>query len=120
MKCFNHPAAEAVGLCRSCGRALCHDCVAEVGMSVRCRNRCEADVAAINDMVLRGRAAYQKGSALQSKTGMFTVMIGVVLLGFGIFWSIGSEPHYFILVMEALMCAYGVAVIAAVRKLARK
>ena len=48
------------------------------------------------------------------------MLIGVVLLGFGIVGSLRSEAKSFLLVMGALMCAYGIAVFAAAKKLAQK
>ncbi len=68
MKCFNHPNADAVGVCKSCGRALCRDCIAEVGLSCSCKGRCESIVGVMNDLVERGRTAYQKSSATQMRS----------------------------------------------------
>jgi len=47
MRCYNHHEKEAVGTCKSCGRALCPDCAAEVEKAVACRNRCESDVSTL-------------------------------------------------------------------------
>ena len=41
MKCFIHQPVDAVGVCRVCGRALCHDCTAEVSDVLCCKGRCE-------------------------------------------------------------------------------
>ena len=41
MRCFVHPDVEAVGICRCCGRGLCHACaVAESGF-IACKGECE-------------------------------------------------------------------------------
>jgi len=43
MKCFNHNAADAVGVCRYCGRALCPACVPLAAASrVVCSSECQA------------------------------------------------------------------------------
>jgi len=83
MKCYNHPNVDAVASCKSCARGLCHECIAEVGLSCSCRGRCEADVATLNDLVERGRTAYQKASATYFRSGVFITMLGAVfeLLG---------------------------------------
>lgn len=47
MRCYNHNEKEAVGICKSCGRALCPSCAAEVEKAVACRGRCESDVATL-------------------------------------------------------------------------
>lgn len=80
MKCFNHSTAEAVAVCKSCGRALCHDCTTEVGLSCSCKNRCESVVATANDLMERGRTAYQKTSGLQYRNGIFIILLGVTFL----------------------------------------
>src|SRR5438270_511873 len=51
MKCFTHRSSEAIAICRSCGRALCPDCISEVGLSCACKSRCESDVARFNQML---------------------------------------------------------------------
>ena len=53
MRCFYHADREAIGHCKSCGRALCHDCAADLNMALACRNRCEARALAINQLVDR-------------------------------------------------------------------
>ncbi|MGH8046727.1 MAG: hypothetical protein ACREKL_05740, partial [Chthoniobacterales bacterium] len=77
MKCFTHSQADAAGICKSCGRGLCHECVAEVGLSCACKNRCEADVARINDMVVRGSAVYGKTSGIYVRAGIFQLVLGL-------------------------------------------
>ena len=83
MKCFNHPNVEAVATCKSCCRALCHDCIAEVGLSCSCRGRCESDVQAINDMIERSRTVYQKSAAIYTRIGILTLLLG------GLFFFVG-------------------------------
>lgn len=65
MKCFNHASVDAVSVCKSCGRGLCRDSIAEVGLSCSCKGDCEQVVATMNDLVARGRTAYQKMSGAQ-------------------------------------------------------
>jgi hypothetical protein len=78
MKCFYHPSVDAVASCKSCCRGLCRECIAEVGLSCSCRDRCETDVATLNDLVQRGRTAYLKTSATYFRTGLFTLLLGVL------------------------------------------
>jgi len=84
MKCYNHSDAEAVAVCRSCGRALCRACLTEIGLSSSCKGRCESVVATMNDLVERGRTAYQKSSAIQFRNGIFIVLLGMTFLIIGI------------------------------------
>jgi hypothetical protein len=46
MKCFYHPEIDAIGFCKSCGRAFCHGCGAEVFGVLYCRGGCEATARA--------------------------------------------------------------------------
>jgi hypothetical protein len=123
MKCFNHSTVDAVALCKSCSRALCRDCIAEVGLSCSCRNRCETDVATLNDLVERGRTAYQKTSATYFRSGIFTCLMGAVfaLLGAaGLMSGIGSEMGYFFLVMGLLFIGWGVSHFVSAKKMRQK
>lgn len=51
MKCFYHPAKDAVGICKHCARGLCLDCVAEREGGLACRNRHEAAVDAVRNLI---------------------------------------------------------------------
>lgn len=37
MKCFNHPDIEAVGVCSSCGKAICANCSMVIDNKVTCK-----------------------------------------------------------------------------------
>lgn len=53
MKCFNYSEIDAVAICKSCGRGLCPQCVMEVGPSCSGKDRCEANVASMNELIQR-------------------------------------------------------------------
>jgi hypothetical protein len=120
MKCYNHLEVDAVGLCKSCGRGLCHDCVSEVGTSISCKNRCESDVAAINEMLQRGRTAYQKTSSTMFRSGFFILLLGAVFLIIGLLTSMSSGPNYFLIVMGILFVAWGISHFVSARRLSQK
>src|SRR5580658_9442633 len=109
MRCFNHPEVDAVAICKSCSRALCHECVSEVGKSASCKNRCEADVAALNELVQRGRTAYQKTSSTYLRSGIFVLLLGLVFFLIGIATSFGPKPDYFLLITGGLFIAWGIS-----------
>lgn len=81
MKCFTHEQIDALAVCRSCGRGLCRDCIAEVGLSCSCKGGCEEVVATMNDLVERGRTHYQKISGMLLRLGIIFGMIAVAGLG---------------------------------------
>lgn len=123
MKCYNHSNVEAVAVCRSCGRALCRDCVTEVGLSCSCKGRCESVVATMDDLVERGRTAYQKSSTLQQRNGIFIILLGVAFLTIaliGLSRGESSEWSYFMLAAGVLFGGLGVTSLIAAKRLREK
>lgn len=123
MKCFYHRGVDAVASCKACYRALCPDCIAEVGLSCSCRNRCEADVATLNELVERARTAYHKTSAAYFWSGLFTFLLGIPFLIFGLF-AVSSGPRgqwgYLLLVIGILFAGWGVSQFVSARRMNRK
>ncbi len=94
MLCFYHGDVEAVAICKSCGRGICHDCYAEVGTGSACRNRCESEVTAINELQLRGRTAYKKASSAYFWFGVVFSILGLVTILGGLATLRSSKPEY--------------------------
>lgn len=44
MKCFNHPDIEAVGVCSSCGKAICSNCSMVINNKVTCKSCVEQKI----------------------------------------------------------------------------
>ena len=76
MKCYTHHTVAAVAVCRACNRALCPDCVTEVGETCACKNRCEERVTILNAMVVRNRALQQRLPVVS----IFPGLLGVIFL----------------------------------------
>ena len=53
MKCFYHRDKDAIGICKSCSRALCQECAAEFPKGIACKGRCEEDVRAVIELIER-------------------------------------------------------------------
>lgn len=53
MKCFYHPSADAVGLCKHCQRGLCSACATERDGGLACRDRHEKDVDQVTALIRR-------------------------------------------------------------------
>ena len=51
MNCFNHSDIPAVGICKSCGKGLCKDCLVEVPDGLACKQSCEEQVRNINFLI---------------------------------------------------------------------
>ncbi|HKY62556.1 MAG TPA: hypothetical protein VJR29_03980 [bacterium] len=86
MNCFYHPSAPAVGLCKNCSRGLCPDCAGDQGQGLACKNRCEAEVEALWQIVQRGKSAYQKTAGAYFRVALFSALMGILFLGFPYFF----------------------------------
>ncbi len=123
MKCFNHPTVDAVAICKSCGRGLCRDCIVEVGLGCSCRNRCENDVAALNDLVERGRTVYQKSSTNHFWSGVFLSLMGVFFLLLGVSTVATSDQPVggiLWLFMGIIFTGWGISSLLFARKMSQK
>jgi len=97
--------------------------VAEVGLSCSCRNRCEADVATLNELVLRARTVYSKSSATYFRTGLFTTLMGTVflLIGLsGVLRDSRSPWNYFLLIMGLIFAGWGISYFVSAKRFREK
>ena len=90
MKCYSHRGEDAVGVCKSCQKALCAECAVDLGKGIACRDRCEEDVKqliAIVDASIRYSPASRSLVGAAKRTGMlsagFLVAMGAVFLWWG-------------------------------------
>ncbi len=89
MKCFYHAGIDAVGLCKSCGRALCHDCAVDLGKGIACRDRCEEDAQQLIALVDRNirvgaQNIYGRLRRRQIGSALFYIVLGGGLLCLGL------------------------------------
>ena len=109
MKCYSHRTIDAIGICKSCQRGLCPDCVVEVGTSCSCKNRCEKDVEILNEMILRGSRNHLKTSGAIVRAGLFSCATGMVFLGFSYVMRDHGQFDYFLLIAGAVFLVYGIS-----------
>ena len=92
-------------------------------MGCSCCGRCEADVATLNDLVERGRTAYQKTSATFFRSGIFVTMLGTIfgLVGWmGIRGGSRAPWSYFLLLMGLIFAGWGISHFVSARKMSQK
>jgi quinol-cytochrome oxidoreductase complex cytochrome b subunit len=86
MRCFYHEIVDAVAICKNCNRGVCHECAIEFANGVACKNRCEAEVEAVNQMIDRSKTSHQKTSSAYSRNAVVYLMFAVV---FGV-WGVSE------------------------------
>lgn len=78
MKCYNHASLEGVGICKQCGRSICHDCIAPDVRSVACKNRCEQHVERLDGFL--ERSVFNQFNA--TFVGSLIVSVMLIFLGY--------------------------------------
>lgn len=84
MKCYNHPESDAVAICKNCQRALCMNCAVDVINGMACKDKCESEVKAINELFIRGKTAYQKTSSAYMSGAIIYGLLGLLFTGMGV------------------------------------
>jgi hypothetical protein len=105
MNCYTHHEKTAVGLCRSCGRALCPDCVVMVENSVSCSGRCEERVHILNMMVEKNAQIISTANKTLTSLAVFLLIMGAVFMVFGAVqtWQSPGESIDFFLIILGLV-----------------
>ena len=84
MNCFRHHEQFAVGVCKSCMKGLCTECMVEVDNSLACKNSCEAAVEAINRSQENQPMIQAYAKAMRIIGPLFLLAYGIYVL---VFWS---------------------------------
>ena len=80
MKCFYHPATDAVGLCKHCQRGLCTACASERDGGLACTGRHETEVDQVTELIQRNVQVGVKAQPLSLVAfGVFVVALLVLL-----------------------------------------
>lgn len=61
MECFQHQGRAAVGLCKSCYKALCRDCATPTPAGLACSEACATDVDEMGQVIERNKKLYGIG-----------------------------------------------------------
>jgi hypothetical protein len=93
MKCYRHRENQSIGICKSCGKAICQECVVEFPKGLACSVECEKDAKELITMNDRAKKIYGIGDYQSSRlpTGVL-----VWLLLSGLMWIVAGA-RYFIL-----------------------
>ncbi|HEX3486599.1 MAG TPA: hypothetical protein VHT51_16185 [Micropepsaceae bacterium] len=80
MKCFYHPQADAVGLCKHCQRGLCPLCASERDGGLACRDRHESQVDQVTALIRRNVQVGVKSRAISLVAFAIFVVALIMLL----------------------------------------
>jgi hypothetical protein len=109
MNCFNHRDKPAVGLCKSCGKGLCGDCLTELPHGLACKDSCEERVNAVARMFDTQSKFLAQTKCRIQKRGFFIILMGAGLLLFSLSAPFQSERSY----LSSFLAFIGFAVLAA-------
>jgi hypothetical protein len=84
MKCFNHPDTDAIGICKTCNKGICKECVVDVGNGLACKNSCENEVLMLNELLSRSKTTHQKTGKAYTSGAIIYGLLGSLFLLFGL------------------------------------
>ena len=80
MRCYLHPAGDAVGVCCGCGRGVCSDCATDVGTRLSCgRAECLTAIDAIAGATAAAGKGVYTGFAFSGAAGLLLIGLGTAL-----------------------------------------
>ena len=92
MNCFRHEGTVAVGVCKTCGRAVGRCCAREAVSGISCSEACASEAAAIWKMNQKALRLYGIGEGKRANrlnhAIMFWVLPGLAFVGFASISSI--------------------------------
>ena len=113
MECFSHSGVQAVGICKTCGKAVCRTCAVDVGIALACSDACADEAKDVHEMNQKGKKIYGIGAS-RSKLPSGVIMwllFAAFFGGYGIYVSYRKQqPEWFLLIFGAISLV--IAVIA--------
>lgn len=85
LDCFNHKNESAVGICKSCSKGVCHNCLNIINNTyVSCSEEiCKTNILEEYQIVERSKKIYGIGKYRSNKptlSGLFYCMLGILLV----------------------------------------
>ena len=79
MNCFYHTDKPAIGLCKSCHKGLCGECVTETNGSIACKGRCETDVDAVEKVIRHSVKVFENRESMRRPKTTFLAQFLIAL-----------------------------------------
>ena len=107
MNCYYHPDVPALGVCKHCGRGLCHECAALVQDALACKDRHEEEVSALNLTARQAARQARRVGPGYIRNAVFYGLVGALFAGFGIIQLryLGLQAVFFMLIGVFLLYA---------------
>lgn len=84
MKCYRHQLNDSIGICKSCGKALCPECAIDLEFALTCPGPCEQTALAHHKLNSNAIAAYSEQQKNRYFGPLFFCTLGLVYLGYGL------------------------------------
>jgi hypothetical protein len=89
MQCFEHNGIDAVGICKTCNKAVCMACAISFPKGLACSPECETDAKDLIEMNERGKRIYGVGQYKNNKLAsgvIIWVLMSAVMLAAAIYF----------------------------------
>jgi len=116
MNCFNHKDKPAIGLCKSCLKGLCADCLAELRDGLACKGSCEDRVNRINRIIDSNSQTMNAARHQLRTSGILCLLMGIGCSIFAV-WAY-FETNGFLSYFVGLLAMF--ALLTGVFRLSRK
>lgn len=109
MNCFNHSGQPAIGICKSCGKGLCRECIAEIPDGLACKNSCEDRAMLINRIIDSNKQVLSAANNQVRSGTFFMILSGLIFCAFGLFpyFISGQKGGLFLGVIGIVFLASG-------------
>ena len=117
MKCYQHRESDAIGICKACGKALCPECIADLGFAICCKGSCEDAAAAMHNLNNNARQVYSAQKRSRYLAPLFFVFAGLAFMGFAV---TEAEPVSFGTVCGFIFTVFGIFLFLIQHRLMKK
>ena len=97
MNCFNHQSTSSVGVCRICGKGLCHECLTDLGHGIACKDSHEELAESYHHIIEKNAKVYKDANKNIMIGPLFMGFMGIVFLWSGIISRQGLPNLAFIM-----------------------
>jgi hypothetical protein len=101
LRCFNHTEPRAVGICKNCGKGLCHDCLTDLGFALACKEKCEIQLIALHE---HNRMVVKDGRKYYARTANYFFLVSAFFIVGSYFF--GLSPVSVIFAVVGLFMAF--------------